>query len=117
MNGNSSSRNIKEELEASASTSTNHALGLEVLVTDDDDDDRRGSSESETTKTVPFLKLFSFADSDDIVLMVVGSIGAIGNGVCLPLMTILFGDLINSFGQNQTNSQVVRVVSKVIKCP
>ncbi|XP_042053539.1 ABC transporter B family member 21-like isoform X1 [Salvia splendens] len=63
-------------------------------------------------RTVPFHRLFAFADPVDQVLMVVGSVGAVGNGLCMPLMTILFGDLIDSFGQNQ-NNDVVSVVSKV----
>ncbi|KAG6429222.1 hypothetical protein SASPL_107267 [Salvia splendens] len=63
-------------------------------------------------RTVPFHRLFAFADPVDQVLMIVGSVGAVGNGVCMPLMTILFGDLIDSFGQNQ-NNDVVSVVSKV----
>ncbi|GMI69508.1 P-glycoprotein 21, ATP-binding cassette B21 [Hibiscus trionum] len=67
----------------------------------------------EKTNSVPLYKLFAFADSRDIVLMTVGTIGAIGNGLCMPLMTILFGDLINAFGQNQGNNKVVDVVSKV----
>ncbi|XP_052878978.1 ABC transporter B family member 4-like isoform X2 [Gossypium arboreum] len=45
--------------------------------------------------------------------MIVGTVGAVGNGLCMPLMTILFGDLVNAFGQNQSNNQVVHVVSKV----
>ncbi|XP_071741863.1 ABC transporter B family member 21-like [Rutidosis leptorrhynchoides] len=68
--------------------------------------------EKETTHTVPFYKLFAFADSTDYMLMILGTIGAVGNGVCMPLMTILFGDLINSFGENQKDN-VVDVVSKV----
>ena len=63
---------------------------------------------------VSFYKLFSFADSADVFLMIVGSFGAIGNGLALPLMTVLFGEMINSFGSNQHNSSVVHVVSKVI---
>lgn len=70
----------------------------------------------ENPKTVPFYKLFAFADSIDVFLMICGSIGAIGNGVCLPLMTLLFGDLIDSFGQNQNNKDIVDVVSKVTHC-
>ncbi|XP_076935841.1 ABC transporter B family member 21-like [Bidens hawaiensis] len=45
--------------------------------------------------------------------MIVGTIGAVGNGICMPLMTILFGDLLNSFGENQNNDDVVDAVSKV----
>ncbi|MBA0717845.1 hypothetical protein Golax_005625 [Gossypium laxum] len=71
------------------------------------------SKGDEKTNTVPFHKLFVFADSTDILLMIVGTVGAVGNGLCMPLMTILFGDLVNAFGQNQSNNQVVHVVSKV----
>ncbi|KAK4741817.1 hypothetical protein SAY87_025405 [Trapa incisa] len=67
----------------------------------------------EKTRTISFHKLFSFADQLDITLMIVGTIGAIGNGVCTPLMTILLGDLVNSFGQNQKNGDTVEAVSKV----
>lgn len=63
--------------------------------------------------TVPFYQLFRFADSLDQILMVVGSVGAVGNGLCMPLMTILFGELTDSFGQNQASDDIVSVVSKV----
>lgn len=71
------------------------------------------SKQKEKPETVPFYKLFAFADSTDILLMVVGTIGAIGNGMGLPLMTLLFGEMINSFGDNQNNTNVVSEVSKV----
>lgn len=78
---------------------------------------RQGEEEEtkkdEKAKTVPFYKLFAFADSYDVLLMICGSVGAMGNGVGLPLMTLLFGDLIDSFGQNQNNKDIVDVVSKV----
>ncbi|XP_059435947.1 ABC transporter B family member 21-like [Corylus avellana] len=79
----------------------------------DDQEDSKKSKEDEKTNTVPFHKLFAFADSTDILLMIIGTIGAMGNGICMPLMTVLFGDLVNSFGQNQNNNDVVDVVSKV----
>ena len=69
--------------------------------------------EKEIVNTVPFYKLFAFADRTDYMLMFAGTVGAVGNGVCMPLMTILFGDLINSFGDNQGNNDVVKAVSKV----
>lgn len=46
-------------------------------------------NEKERTNSVPFYKLFAFADSKDYMLMIAGTIGAIGNGMCLPIMTVL----------------------------
>uniref|UniRef100_A0A803MUN3 Uncharacterized protein n=1 Tax=Chenopodium quinoa TaxID=63459 RepID=A0A803MUN3_CHEQI len=68
---------------------------------------------NETSNKVPIYKLFAFADSTDKVLMIVGSIGAIANGVAMPLMAILVGDLVNAFGQNQNTKDVIHAVSKV----
>lgn len=62
---------------------------------------------------VPYYELFSFADSTDYALMVIGVITSIGSGLCFPLMTILFGELANSFGQNVGTGRVVDEVSKV----
>ncbi|KZV40214.1 hypothetical protein F511_27600 [Dorcoceras hygrometricum] len=75
-------------------------------------EDLKKAEEKETAKSVPLYKLFAFADSADKILMITGSIGAIGNGLCLPLMTVLFGELIDSFGQN-TPTNTVSVVSEV----
>ncbi|XP_052174976.1 ABC transporter B family member 11-like [Diospyros lotus] len=81
--------------------------------TNADRHDSKKTKEHQSTKTVPFYKLFAFADSIDVTLMIVGTIGAVGNGLCMPLMTILFGELVDSFGQNQNNNHVVDAVSKV----
>ncbi|KAM7505898.1 hypothetical protein LguiB_004802 [Lonicera macranthoides] len=69
---------------------------------------RRGGVEEK----VAFYKLFSFADQLDVVLMVIGTVGGIANGLCQPLMTLIFGQLINSFGTSD-NATVVHEVSKV----
>ena len=47
--------------------------------------------------------------------MSVGTISGIGNGLCMPLMTIVLGDVINSFGETRNNKEVADAVSKVIK--
>ncbi|KAL7124849.1 hypothetical protein ABFS83_14G076500 [Erythranthe nasuta] len=85
-----------------------------VKVGDESKSSSKGKNEN-GSKTVPFYKLFSFADSVDKLLMIIGSIGALGNGLCMPLMAILFGELINSFGQNQDASQIKQIVSVVSK--
>ncbi|KAF5762754.1 putative ABC transporter type 1, transmembrane domain-containing protein [Helianthus annuus] len=66
------------------------------------------------TDTVPFYKLFAFADLTDHILMITGTVSAIANGICLPLMSLLLGEVINAFGHNQNNiHRVVNAVSKV----
>ena len=67
----------------------------------------------ESTNTVPYYKLFSFADHLDYLLMFVGTIGAVGNGISLPLMTMVFGDILDSFGRTVNTKDIVHVVSEV----
>ncbi|KAF5185299.1 Abc transporter b family member, partial [Thalictrum thalictroides] len=76
-------------------------------------DSEKGKEEEEAVNTVPYYKLFSFADSCDILLMVVGLIASVLNGLSMPLMTLLIGDLTDAFGQNANTDNTLRVVSKV----
>ncbi|XP_057807624.1 ABC transporter B family member 11-like isoform X2 [Salvia miltiorrhiza] len=62
-------------------------------------------------ESAPSYSIFSAADSRDKILMLVGTIGAIGNGLSQPLMALIFGSLVNAFGQSQTNN-IVPMVSK-----
>lgn len=48
--------------------------------------------------SVPFLKLFLFADFYDYVLMALGSVGACVHGASVPVFFIFFGKLINIVG-------------------
>lgn len=99
-----------------ATTSSRGALETETVKSSGQNgkqQDSEKSKEEGKPSTVPFHKLFSFADSTDMLLMITGTIGAAGNGICMPLMAILFGDLIDAFGQNQNNKDVVDIVSKV----
>ncbi|XP_021279974.1 ABC transporter B family member 2 [Herrania umbratica] len=66
-----------------------------------------GNQDSEGTKKkkegmkqhkVPLLKLFSFADFYDYVLMALGSLGACVHGASVPVFFIFFGKLINVIG-------------------
>jgi len=76
--------------------------------------DSKRNAKDECAKTVPLYRLFSFADSFDCLLMFVGTVGAIANGISPPLMTLLFGNMINAFGGTKTSNEVVDEVSKVI---
>ncbi|KAI3440971.1 uncharacterized protein J3R85_003011 [Psidium guajava] len=101
----STERSLNVDIEVPVAThSTSHAEAK---------DRPEKNKEDEKTNTVPFYKLFLFADFTDMVLMLVGTVGAVGNGLGLPVMAVLFGQLIDSFGTNQNNNDVVHLVSKV----
>ncbi|XP_006644533.3 ABC transporter B family member 4-like isoform X1 [Oryza brachyantha] len=57
--------------------------------------------------------MFRYADRLDVLLMALGTVGALGNGLSEPLMSVLFGNVINSFGEN-TSRTVLRSVTKVV---
>ncbi len=58
-------------------------------------------------------RLFRFADSVDYILIFIGSVAAIGNGLGLPIFTLLFKDLVNNGfgGSTGTSSADVRDVA------
>ncbi|KAI6697647.1 hypothetical protein NL676_017766 [Syzygium grande] len=98
--------------EDSVTTEATTSRSLEMVAAksptvNENEQDSNKSKGDEKVNTVPFHKLFSFADSTDMLLMVVGSIGAVGNGISIPLTTVFFGQLINVFGENQANGDVV----------
>jgi ATP-binding cassette subfamily B (MDR/TAP) protein 1 len=65
-------------------------------------------------QVVAFYKLFSFADPLDYLLMTVGTIGSVANGLTLPIMTLVLGAITNAFGDNQHDSQaLIQQVSNV----
>ncbi|KAG5622230.1 hypothetical protein H5410_007448 [Solanum commersonii] len=76
------------------------------------EDNNNGEKKGDEDQKVSFFKLFSFADKFDVALMIIGTIGAIGNGLTQPLMTLIFGQLVNSFGSSNSD-EVVHKISKV----
>lgn len=73
----------------------------------------KGGSPTATATRVPFHKLFAFADSTDVALMLLGALGAVANGAAMPFMTVLFGNLIDAFGGAMSIHEVVSRVSNV----
>ncbi|MBA0870024.1 hypothetical protein Goshw_006637 [Gossypium schwendimanii] len=69
--------------------------------------------EEDGRRVVAYWKLFSYADSLDYGLMGVGSICAVGNGLCMPVMTIFFGQLVDSIGKSVTTATAVHDVTQV----
>lgn len=79
---------------------------------EDGENSSTGHEKKINDQKIPFYKLFSFADRLDVALMIIGTICAIANGLAQPLMTLIFGQMINSFGAVD-RQHVVKEVSKV----
>uniref|UniRef100_A0A0E0FMQ7 MDR-like ABC transporter n=1 Tax=Oryza nivara TaxID=4536 RepID=A0A0E0FMQ7_ORYNI len=62
---------------------------------------------------VAVRRMFAFADGADAALMAVGAAAAVANGMAQPLMTFIFGDVINAFGST-SSPDVLAKVTKVI---
>lgn len=77
-----------------------------------DPDDHEGHVKPKVDEKVSFFKLFTFADNLDRTLMIIGVICAMANGWSQPLMTLIFGKLINTFGTTDP-SHIVEEVYKV----
>ncbi|TMW88435.1 hypothetical protein EJD97_018572 [Solanum chilense] len=61
---------------------------------------------------IPFYKLFAFADRNDIILMLLGILGAIGSGFSKPVMSLIFGNLVDSYGTS-SQSNILDKVSQI----
>uniref|UniRef100_A0AAY4AHF9 ATP-binding cassette, sub-family B (MDR/TAP), member 4 n=1 Tax=Denticeps clupeoides TaxID=299321 RepID=A0AAY4AHF9_9TELE len=63
----------------------------------DKSDEKSEKKEVEKLPMVGPLEIFRFANKVDVLLMVLGTVMAMGNGAVLPAMVIVFGDMTNSF--------------------
>ncbi|KAJ3670700.1 hypothetical protein LUZ60_008126 [Juncus effusus] len=70
-----------------------------------------GETKGEEGK-VSMLKLFKLADGADVTLMVVGTIAAVAIGISQPMMTFIFGQIVDAFGGADSDN-VLRRVDKV----
>ncbi|KAL5538774.1 hypothetical protein UlMin_043914 [Ulmus minor] len=108
--------NLSEETKAdnAAAESSSHSAVLDSGEDAEKIEKKEETSKrkEESTNTVPYYKLFSFADSMDYLLMFVGIISAVGNGLAMPLMTVIFGTMVDSFGSSTDEKEVVKQVSK-----
>ncbi|KAF1315251.1 Multidrug resistance protein abc superfamily, partial [Globisporangium splendens] len=76
---------------------------LDVNFDQVDNPQESASKQSSTTdgQLVPLRELFSYADTTDKLLMLAGTIGALGAGLGQPLQFVLFGDVLNAFNPTE----------------
>ncbi|XP_042456470.1 ABC transporter B family member 4-like isoform X1 [Zingiber officinale] len=80
---------------------------------EDNNNKKKKKKKEKDEQYVAFHRLFAFADTRDMVLMVVGTISAVANGMAMPMMTLIFGQIINAFG-DATRDTVLHQVSEVV---
>lgn len=68
----------------------------------------------EEPPSVAYYKLYSFADTYDVLLIFLGTAGACMHGVAIPVFFIFFGKLIDAFGTYYNDPETMSIeVSKV----
>ena len=68
----------------------------------------------EEPPSVAYYKLYSFADSYDVLLIFLGTMGACMHGVAIPVFFVFFGKLIDAFGKYSNDTETMsKEVSKV----
>ncbi|PWZ08638.1 ABC transporter B family member 11 [Zea mays] len=71
--------------------------------------------EEEEKGVVGLHRLFRFADGVDAALMAVGAAGAVASGVAQPLMTLVFGEVVDAFGSASRHDVLHRVSGVCLK--
>ena len=62
-------------------------------------------NDENSTKSISFIQLFRFAETKDVILIIIGIISAIAGGCSMPVMIILFGKLADAFVSQAQNDQ------------
>jgi ATP-binding cassette, subfamily B (MDR/TAP), member 1 len=72
--------------------------------------DKKVAEDMALAKTLPFSKLFRFAGRQDYILMAIGTLGSMINGMVFPAFSVIFGDMLNNFNLNrdQLKDEVIK---------
>ncbi|XP_063309202.1 LOW QUALITY PROTEIN: ATP-binding cassette sub-family B member 5 [Pelobates fuscus] len=68
-------------------------------------EENKNKEEKEEIKPVSPIHMFRFADRVDVFFMIIGFLGALGNGICVPVMYIIFGEMTDTFLCHNTSLQ------------
>ena len=83
-----------------------HTTGTRIESNSNSSDQDQDQDHQKTIKSVEskdltpwkaYLRLWSYADRLDVILRSIGVASALGAGTAYPLMTMIFGDLVNEF--------------------
>lgn len=55
---------------------------------------------------VPYKELYRYATVSDKIFIVIGAIASAGNGVVMPLFSVIFGSMTDAFSGNDPDAMV-----------
>ncbi|XVF74265.1 hypothetical protein PTKIN_Ptkin13bG0096300 [Pterospermum kingtungense] len=95
----------------------NHQYDDFVPVPDFNEDDEEEEEDEEAPRPVSLLSLFKYSTKWDMVLVVLGCLGALINGGSLPWYSYLFGKFVNNVAEESLTdkTQMMKDVQKVCK--
>ncbi|XP_069067578.1 ATP-binding cassette sub-family B member 5-like isoform X2 [Pleurodeles waltl] len=71
-------------------------LEHDVDMNNDDMEKKEKKKKKEKTPAIGPLQIFRYADGLDIILMIIGTVGALAHGTAIPSMLIVFGEMSDS---------------------
>ncbi|XP_019193180.1 PREDICTED: ABC transporter B family member 19-like [Ipomoea nil] len=93
-----------------------HHYGLEDMYTEVDgglsSDEEADEEEADPPKPVGLLSLFKYSTRSDLILIMLGCLGALINGGSLPWYSYLFGDFVNKIAQDTEKEQMMKDIGK-----
>ncbi|KAJ9179441.1 hypothetical protein P3X46_011229 [Hevea brasiliensis] len=80
---------------------------------DEDEDEEDDDYDEEAPKQIGLFGLFKYSTKWDVVLVILGCLGALINGGALPWYSYLFGDFVNKISKLDDKSQMMKDVEKI----
>lgn len=77
--------------------------------------EKEDTQDNDTPKPVPFLQLFKYSEPTEKLLLLFAVANAIIHGFLMPGFVILFGTIVNSFGTNTDQSQILDEIGGIAK--
>jgi len=84
---------------------------MEVFIGENSCEDEEGI----TTRKMCLRRLFKYADKVDIVLMILGTLGALGDGMATPTLLIATSGLVNTLGNGSTATHPQHFMDEIQK--
>ncbi|XVF25260.1 hypothetical protein REPUB_Repub13aG0198100 [Reevesia pubescens] len=98
---------------ASHPFSSDHQYDDFVPVPDFNEDDSEEEEDGEPPRAVSLFSLFKYSTKWDIILVILGSLGALINGGSLPWYSLLFGKFVNKIAKASKNGDKTQMMKDV----